>query len=507
MSAPVWLASPPEVHSALLSAGPGPGPLLEAASAYSAMSAEYAEVAAELDAVLAGVEAGAWQGPSAQRYAAAHAPYLSWLAESAAKSTAAATMHQTAAAAYTSALAGMPTLAELAANHAVHAALVATNFFGVNTVPIALNEADYVRMWIQAAEMMTVYQAVAGSALASVPVATPAPAIAAPAGEAAAAPGWEQQLKDLLTEFNMGFADPIAKWLWSLLGVDGYPIEAFPFASAVTQMLLQVPGMSPILAGALGWSTFHTLMLLWPMGQIAVQMAIPIVMAAAPGFAAAAGLGALGAIGAAGGVDRVLEPTPPMPVGGAIGVPVAAGVPVPGGAEVCACADPISSAGPTASGTVSAGLPAGGGAAGGGPGVGFGPTSCLYLVGSVSSSARQSSGARRSRGAEEEASESQGSPSEATAQQQAQKRRRRQRAQQHGFGDEYMDMNIAVTPDFTEPPSASDSGAGTLGFAGTVAEAGRRAAGLTALADDRFGSGPQMPMIPSGWNESPDAQG
>ncbi|OBI08113.1 hypothetical protein AWC18_00435 [Mycolicibacter nonchromogenicus] len=506
MTAPVWLASPPEVHSALLSAGPGPGPLLESASAYASMSAEYAEVAAELDAVLAGVQGGAWQGPSAQQYAAAHGPYLSWLAESAAKSTAAAGLHQTAAAAYTTALAGMPTLAELAANHAVHAALVATNFFGINTIPIALNEADYARMWVQAAEMMTVYQAVAGAALASVPAATPAPPIVAPgAAEVAAAPSWEQQVKDMLTQFNMGIADPIARWLWAQLGVDGYPIEAYPFASSVTQMLLQIPGMSPILAGALGWTTFHTLMLLWPMGQIAVQMAIPIVMAAAPAFAAAAGLGALGAIGAVGaaGFDHPIEA--PLPVG-SVGAPVAAGVPAPAMAEVCACADPISSAGTTAPASASAGLPAGG-AAGGGPGVGFGPTSCLYLVSSVSSSARSSSGARRSRSADEEASESQAAPGEATAQALAAKRRQRQRAKQRGFGDEYMEMNIGVTPEWDGPPhavSASDSGTGPLGFAGTATAAGRRASGIAVLTGDGLDDEPRVPMLPGSWGENPN---
>src|SRR5699024_5520859 len=338
------------------------------ATAWSSLSAEYASAATELSGLLAAVQAGAWQGSSATRYTAAHGPYLNWLSESAAKSTVAATLHQTAAGAYSSALAGMPTLAELATNHAVHAALVATNFFGVNTIPIALNEADYARMWVQAAQMMTVYQGVAGSALASAPAATPAPAIVAPGGEAAASSSWDQQVADWLTQFNMGFADPVAKWLWAQLGVDGYPIEAVPFATAVGQLLGQIPGMSPVLAAALGWSTFHTLMLLWPMGQIAVQLAIPIVMAAAPGLAAAAaGLGSLGAIGAAGGVDQVAEPGPPMPVAGGVGAPVSAGAVVPAGAEVCACAGPISSAGPTAPGTVSAGLAAGGGAAGGGP--------------------------------------------------------------------------------------------------------------------------------------------
>jgi hypothetical protein len=150
-------------------------------------------------------------------------------------------------------------------------------------------------------------------------------------------------------------------------------------------------------------------------------------------------------------------------------------------------------------------MPAGGGPAGGGPGVGFGPTSCLYLVSSTSSSARQASGARRSRGADEEASERQTAPGEAAAQQQAQKRRRRQRAQQHGDGDEYMDMNIEVTPDWDRPPGAagaSDSGAGALGFAGTATEVRRRAAGITVLTGEGLDSKTRVPMLPGGWGGS-----
>jgi PPE-repeat protein len=186
---PIYHAAPPEFHSTLLNTGATAAGVTAAGTSWTQLAAQYVAGIAELEAILAQVQA-TYQGPSAEKFVAAHQPMLMWMADVALKATLAAAAHGEIAAAYTTAVITMPTMFELITNHVVHGVLVGTNFFGVNTIPIGFNEADYVRMWNQAADVQTGYDTTTAMAVDSIPDTPPSPITLIPgvgeAGNAAA---------------------------------------------------------------------------------------------------------------------------------------------------------------------------------------------------------------------------------------------------------------------------------------------------------------------------------
>jgi PPE-repeat protein len=549
------MAAPPEVHSTLLSAGPGPGSLLAAAGAWNSLSAEYASTAEQLSTLLAEVQAGAWEGPSAESYVAAHVPYLAWLMKASADSTATAAGLETTAVAYTAALAAMPTLPELATNHVVHGALVATNFFGINTIPITVNEADYARMWVQAATTMTTYQAVSTAAVAATPLADPAPIIVK--ADAASGPpnqpptnisgdnplALPQWLRDILNQFGIGnnllahdpkidniFDQIIANFLHNF-GINWNPamgtVNGFTYdqyTNPATLIFWVVRGLekfedfqqffvyleqNPIVA----FQYLGSLILFdWPLHIIEELPFLPAYLGTAA-IVAVAPLAPLG--GLAGLAALAAIPAPPvLPVPAPIAPPTAPPIipalgPTPMAAPAAAPASaPATAPAPTTSTVASSApppappTPAGPGSA---PPYAIGPG--LGLGSGMSSSAIAA--------AKRKAPQPDAAAAAAVAVGEAARARRRRRARQRGYGDEFMDMNVEVDPDWGGPPdaepaastAASDQGAGNLGFAGTARrETAAGAAGLTTLAADEFGSGPRMPMLPGSWGQGENGE-
>ncbi|MGD1172233.1 PPE family protein [Mycobacterium seoulense] len=493
MTAPVWMALPPEVHSTQLSSGPGPAGLLAAAAAWSSLSTTYASAADELSATLAAAQAGAWEGPTAERYVAAHAPYLAWLTRAGANSAAAAARHETAATAYTAALAAMPTLPELAANHATHGALVATNFFGVNTIPIALNEADYARMWVQAATTMSTYQAVSTAAVASTPQTDPAPAIVNAndsggdsddtgivdndGGDPTQLSWWINRITEItdtlakdLAEFRTNPVDAIEDLLHDIFGPAGLIADEFTHVGEALQTFPQLAALPLAVPGAFG-------------GGIA---GLTLLAAIQPGAAPIAPPAAVPA------------PMPPAP-----GAPVVVSAPVMSAAPAAAPAPssaPAPAPAPAAAPATAAPPPP--------PVTGAEGAAFPYLVGGPTLGSGTGMGAGAQRKAPEPDSAAAAAAAAAVARERRRARRRRQAAMpehQRGYRYEFVDSDGGTAPDgFVEPaPSAataaSDRGAGTLGFAGTASRALADAAGLATLTGDEFGGGPALPMLPGSW--------
>ncbi len=484
------MASPPEVHAALLSSGPGSGGLLAAAGSWKSLSEAYTSVAEGLGAILAAVQAGAWEGPTAEQYVVAHVPYLIWLMQAGADSAAAAAGHETAAGAYTAALAAMPTPVELAANHAAHAALSATNFFGINTIPLALNEAEYVWMWIQAATTMAQYHLTSSVAVATAPHTIPPPRIVKTpqSSDSSDTGGGVQDIVDN----DSGDPYDLSWWVNRFLEVpQTLERDALEFPQnpsvATAQLESDIPGLIADEVGhaAEAYEAFFP--------EInALAAGLPIVN---PGLAVGVGVGL-------GGVPQVdLDVTPAVP---ATAVPQAPGAAAAGTAPAVSAAPAATPTPASAPATAPAPAPAGGPPAAPPP-TGVGGGGFPYLIGGPRTGAGTGMGSGARRKAPEPEAAAVGAAAGAVAQRREKSRRRRRAAMKspdHGYRYEFLGREPDGTDAVDEEQRAAVSGrgAGTLGFAGTAPSgAAAQAGGLAALAGDGFGGGPAVPMVPVSW--------
>jgi PPE-repeat protein len=248
---------PPEVNSARMYAGPGPGPMLAAASAWDGLAAELQSTAASYRAAISELTGGPWLGSSSASMAAAATPYLDWITTTAGQAEQTATQARSAAAAYEAAFAMTVPPPVIAANRSLLMTLIATNVLGQNTAAIAATEVHYAEMWAQDATAMYGYAGSAAVASTLTPFAEPPPTTN-PAGQGAAVSqsivstgsrvinAVPQALQGLATSAAATPADPVSDLLSAIapaLTAVAIPVGATSIGSSATSISAGLTGV------------------------------------------------------------------------------------------------------------------------------------------------------------------------------------------------------------------------------------------------------------------------
>jgi PPE-repeat protein len=230
-----FAALPPEINSALMYSGAGSGPLMAAATGWSNLGAELSTTATQWESIITTLTTQQWAGAGSLAAAASAQHIISWLTTTAAAVEHAGAQATASAAAYEAAFTATVPPPVIAANRAQLAALVATNFLGINTAAIMATEAQYAEMWVQDAVTMYTYQAASAAAGILTPIAPASPSTnpAAPGLQAAATTqaatstpaqglgsiisGLQSDLSGLESEFNSittldGTIPSLAQW-------------------------------------------------------------------------------------------------------------------------------------------------------------------------------------------------------------------------------------------------------------------------------------------------------
>jgi PPE-repeat protein len=155
---------PPEINSALMHAGAGSGPMLDAAAAWTGLASELRAASSSFSSLTSGLASQTWQGPAAAAMARAAAPYAAWLTAAASQSEAVATQAMAVVAAFEAAVEATVPPVAVSINRAATAALANANVLGLNFPAIAQKEAAYAEMWAQDVGAMTGYHAGASEA-------------------------------------------------------------------------------------------------------------------------------------------------------------------------------------------------------------------------------------------------------------------------------------------------------------------------------------------------------